>query len=323
MVFGAFIGGVAGLQRWVPLHHGLLGHERRGQPYSTPEHLRLALEELGPTYIKLGQVLSTRPDLLPDNYRQELVALQDDAKPVAATQISEVIHCELGGPPSEVFASFELKPLASASLGQAHAATLRDGTEVVVKVRRPHVVEQVAEDLETLRNLAARASRRSDLAADYDLVGIAEEFAHTLRAELDYLQEGRNAERFAANFLNDPTVRVPRIYWETTTSRVLTLERMHGIKVNDVAALDAAGIDRAALASRAARIATQMIFQDGFFHADPHPGNLFVENDGGIALIDFGMVGEVDEQLRDRLGALLLGGSSGAIPVRWRQQSVR
>ncbi|WP_396928194.1 ABC1 kinase family protein [Mycolicibacterium sp.] len=304
--FGAFIG-VAGLQRWVPLHHGLLGHERRGQPYSTPEHLRLALEELGPTYIKLGQVLSTRPDLLPDNYRQELVALQDDAKPVAATQISEVIHCELGGPPSEVFASFELKPLASASLGQAHAATLRDGTEVVVKVRRPHVVEQVAEDLETLRNLAARASRRSDLAADYDLVGIAEEFAHTLRAELDYLQEGRNAERFAANFLNDPTVRVPRIYWETTTSRVLTLERMHGIKVNDVAALDTAGIDRAALASRAARIATQMIFQDGFFHADPHPGNLFVENDGGIALIDFGMVGEVDEQLRDRLGALLLG----------------
>ncbi len=155
--FGALIG-TAGMQRWVPLHHGFLGHERREQPYSTPEHLRVELGALGPTFVKLGQVLSTRPDLLSATYRQELVALQDDATPVAATQISEVIHCELGGPPSAGFASFDLEPLASASLGQAHAATLHDGTEVVVKVRRPRVVEQVEEDLEPLRNVAARVS---------------------------------------------------------------------------------------------------------------------------------------------------------------------
>ncbi len=138
------------------------------------------------------------------------------------------------------------------------------------------------------------------------LIGIAEEFGHTLRAELDYLQEGRNAERFATNFGGDDDVRIPRIYWDTTTSRVLTLERITGIKVSDLPALDAAGIDRPALAVRAARMVAQMIFDDGFFHADPHPGNLFIQPDGRIGLIDFGMVGDIDAQLRDKLGTLLI-----------------
>ena len=303
--FGFFIG-VAGLQRWVPLHHGLLGHERREQPYSNPDHLRLALEQLGPSFVKLGQILSTRPDLLPEPYRQELAKLQDSAPPVPAPVIAELVERELAGPPSQIFATFDLEPLASASLGQAHAATLHDGTEVVVKVRRPHVVEQVEQDLEVLRNLAARASRRWEAAADYDLVGIAEEFADTLRAELDYLHEARNAERFAANFAASPTIRIPRIYWDTTTSRVLTIERIRGIKINDVHALDAAGIDRRVLADSAARAVAKMIFEDGFFHADPHPGNLFVEPDGRIGLIDFGMAGEIDERLREQLAALLI-----------------
>ncbi len=297
---------MTGLQRWVPLHHGLLGHERREQPYSNPDHLRLALEQLGPSFVKLGQILSTRPDLLPEPYRQELAKLQDSAPPVPAPVIAELIERELAGPPSQIFATFDLQPLASASLGQAHAATLHDGTEVVVKVRRPHVVEQVEQDLEILRNLAARASRRWEAAADYDLVGIAEEFADTLRAELDYLHEARNAERFAANFAASPTIRIPRIYWDTTTSRVLTIERIRGIKINDVHALDAAGIDRRVLADNAARAVAKMIFEDGFFHADPHPGNLFVEPDGRIGLIDFGMAGEIDERLREQLAALLV-----------------
>ena len=303
--FGYFIG-VAGLQRWVPLHYGLIGHERREQPYSNPEHLRLALEQLGPTYVKLGQILSTRPDLLPAPYRQELTKLQDSAPPVASTVIADLVEHELGSPPSEVFASFDLQPLASASLGQAHAATLRDGTEVVVKVRRPNVVEQVEADLEVLRNLAARASHRWDAAADYDLVGIADEFADTLRAELDYLREGRNAERFVANFANSPAIRIPRIYWDTSTSRVLTIERVAGIKINDLEALDAAGIDRRTLADNAAHAVAKMIFEDGYFHADPHPGNFFVEPDGRIGLVDFGMVGEVDEGLRQALSKLLI-----------------
>ncbi|MGY3565890.1 ABC1 kinase family protein [Sinomonas sp. RB5] len=303
--------GAAGLQRWVPLQHGLLGHEARQEPYSNPEHLRLALEQLGPTFIKLGQALSTRHDLLPGPYRQELARLQDQAPPVPAAAVVEAIERELGGAPQEVFASFDPSPLASASLGQAHAATLADGTEVVVKVRRPGVVEQVELDLEIIANLAAQAARHWDAAADYDVPGIAEEFAQTLRAELDYLAEARNAERFRAAFSADPGIHVPRVHWDTTTSRVLTLERIRGIKISDLAALDAAGIDRPALAARYADAVAKMVFEDSFFHADPHPGNLFVEPDparpgGRIGLIDFGMVGTVDPQLRAHLSALLI-----------------
>ena len=298
--------GVLGLERLVPFHRGLLGHERRDTPYTRPEHVRLALEDLGPTFIKLGQILSTRPDLLPPEYQTELAKLQDAAPPVASASIREVLVRELGAGPEERFASFEASPLAAASIGQAHAATLADGTEVVVKVRRPGVVEQVERDLEVLQNLAVRASRRWEPAADYDVVGLAEEFASTLRAELNYLQEARNAERFAANFAGDPAVHIPRVFWETTSSRVLTLERVRGINVADVAALDAAAIDREALAARATRVTAQMVFEDGFFHADPHPGNLFIEASGTIGVIDFGMVGELDERLRERLSALLV-----------------
>ena len=300
-----FLVGITGLDRWVPFHHGLLGHERREQPYTTPDHLRLALEELGPTFIKLGQILSTRSDILPPDYLQELAKLQDAAPSVPGATIRELIRQELGANPEELFAEFESEPLASASIGQAHTATLQDGTPVVVKVRRPDVVAKIEEDLEILQNLATQASRRWDAAADYNLTGIAAEFAQTLRAELDYLQEGHNAERFAENFASDPDVHIPRVFWATTTSRVLTLERIIGMKVNDLDALDRASIDRQALAKRAAGVAVKMVFEDGFFHADPHPGNLFIEPDGRIGLIDFGMVGQVDEKLRGQLGVLL------------------
>ncbi len=261
---------------------------------------------MGPTFVKLGQILSTRAELLPPEYQLELARLQDSAPPVAESLITDVIRQELGHEPGEVFATFDMVPLASASIGQAHAATLADGTEVVVKIRRPGAVEQIEVDLEILQNLAAHASRHWEAAADYDLVGIAAEFAQTLRAELDYLHEGRNAERFAANFAGEPGVHIPRVFWDTTTSRVLTLERLRGINVNDLAALDAAGIDRRQLAVRAAGLSATMIFDDGFFHADPHPGNLFIEPDGRIGLIDFGMVGEVDDVLRIQLGVLLV-----------------
>ena len=301
-----FLVGVAGLERLVPFQRGLLGHDRRAEPYTRPEHLRLAFEQLGATFVKLGQILSTRPDLLPPGYQAELAKLQDAAPHVPGEEIRELIARELGRRPEEAFASFQSEPLAAASIGQAHAATLADGTEVVVKVRRPGVVEQVEEDLEILQNLAARASRHWEAAADYDLVGLADEFAQTLRSELDYLREGRNAERFAANFAGDPDVHIPKVLWETTTSRVLTLERIRGVNVADRQALDAAGVDRRALAERATRVTAQMVFEHGFFHADPHPGNLFIEPDGRIGIIDFGMVGTIDDRLREQLGALLV-----------------
>jgi len=301
-----YLVGVLGLERRVPFHRGLLGHEPREEPYTQPEHVRLALEQLGATFVKLGQILSTRSDLLGLEYQVELAKLQDAAPAVPGDAIRELITRELGQDPGTAFASFEMVPLAAASIGQAHAATLRDGTEVVVKVRRPGVVEQVAEDLEILRNMAVHASRHWQAAGDYDVVGLADEFAETLRAELDYLREGRNAERFAANFAQDDEVHIPQVFWETTTSRVLTLERIRGIKVDDTEALDEAGIDRRALAELATRVTAQMVFEDGFFHADPHPGNFFVEPAGQLGIIDFGMVGEVDERLRDELGALLV-----------------
>ncbi len=297
---------IAGLDRFVPLHRGLLGHPRRAEPYAAPEHLRMALDELGAAWIKLGQFLATRADLLPPSYQRELARLQDAATPVPRDRIQSIIENELGRPITELFAHFDPEPLAAASIGQAHAATLPDGTEVVVKVRRPGVVEQVEQDLELLLNLAHTASRHWELAETYDIVGIVQEFALTLRAELDYLREGRNAERFAQNFANNPTVHIPRIFWDYSTSRVLTLERIRGIKIDDLAALDAAGFNRAELAERIARILMQMVFEDGFFHADPHPGNFFVETDGTIGLIDFGMVGVVDTATRDRLAQLLL-----------------
>ena len=301
-----FLVGAAGLERQVPFHHGLLRHKARAEPYTQPEHLRLALEELGPTFVKLGQILSTRSDLLPPAYQSELAKLQDAAPPVAIEAIRAAVVDELAAQPEEIFAAFDPEPLAAASIGQAHAASLHDGTEIVVKVRRPGVVEQVERDLEIFRNLAARAARHWAPARDYDVVGLADEFASTLRAELDYLLEARNAERFAENFALDPDVHIPRVFWDTTTSRVLTLERVRGINVADVAALDAAGVDRRALAERATRITAQMIFEDGFFHADPHPGNLFVERSGRIGVIDFGMVGTVDTELRRQLGELLV-----------------
>lgn len=303
--------GVLGLNRFVPFRKSLPG--QMGQPKngaSGPVHLRLAFEELGTTFIKLGQILSTRSDLLPPEYQAELARLQDATAPVAPNIVREIVIAELGQPIETAFASFDLTPLASASIGQAHAATLLDGTEVVVKVRRPGVVEQVDEDLEILQNLAMMASRRWELADQYDVPGLAHEFAQTLRDEMDYLREARNAERFAANFAHDPSVHIPRVCWETTTSRMLTLQRMCGIKITDLAALDAAHIDRQALAQRAAKLILHMIFEDGFFHGDPHPGNFFVEPDGSIDLIDFGMVGTVDTRTREQLLGVLVAVTS-------------
>ncbi|MGW9345942.1 ABC1 kinase family protein, partial [Streptomyces albidoflavus] len=285
-----FLAGATGVGRWIPA-----GRRDDGRRLTSPTHtvavrVRLALEELGPTFVKLGQLLSTRPDLLPPAYIIELSKLQDAAPPVPAEDIREAIERELGAGPEGVFATFDSEPLASASIGQVHAATLQDGASVVVKVRRPDAVRQVHEDLEILNNLADRAARVWEPARTYDVRGIVQEFSRTLRRELDYLREGENADRFAAHFDGQPDVLIPRVFWDRTTSRVLTLERMTGIKINDLAALDAAGIDRAVLAQTGADIMLRMIFEHRFFHADPHPGNLFVQPDGSIALIDFGMV---------------------------------
>jgi ubiquinone biosynthesis protein len=294
---------------WLLLECGLgalTGEEGRllGRPVerqTQPEHVRLALEELGTTFIKFGQVLSTRPGLAPPEYAAELSRLQDSAPPVPYREIAAVIERELGGRPGELFASFETEPRASASIGQVHGARLRDGAPVVVKVQRPGVEAQVEEDLAILGEIAHRVARHTRLGARYDVEGWVEEFALTLRGELDYLREGENADRIRRNCAGDATLCVPRIFWEHTTPRVLVMEEIRGIKVGDLAALEAAGVDRHGVAETCARIALTQILEHGFFHADPHPGNFFVMPDGVIGLVDFGMVGRLDNRLRESL----------------------
>jgi ubiquinone biosynthesis protein len=304
--------------------HGirLLGHTLASERPGAPKHddvipegradiakaareLRLALEELGPTFIKLGQLLSTRADLLPLEYRRELTRLQDAAPPSPPEAIRKTLESELTGGIAGAFADFDLEPLAAGSVGEAHAAVLHDGTQVVVKVRRPGVVELIERDLAIIVNLAARASRRSASAAAFDALGLAQEFAGELRAQLDYVREACNAERFGVNFAAERTARIPRVFWELTTSRVITLERLGGMKVTDRDSLDAAGLDRGSLARNAALVTAKMVFVDGLFHGDPHPGNFFVEADGTLGIIDFGIVGSLDEGLRAKLGRIL------------------
>jgi ubiquinone biosynthesis protein len=304
---GFFIS-VTGLERFVPFQR--LFNRGYEQPLSRPEHVRRALEELGPTFIKLGQILSTRADLLPPAYQVELAKLQDAAPALKTEVVTGIIAAEFGVPVDAIFSSFAEAPLACASIGQVHAATLADGTRVVVKVQRPGVVEQIDQDLQILRNLAATASRRWPVAEEYDVVGLVHEFAHTLRAETDYIREGRNAERFAENFRDDDSVYFPSVFWERTTRRVLTLERIDGIKVDDLAALDAAGIDRTRVAMNGARMVLKMVFRDRFFHADPHPGNFFIQPGGRVGVVDFGMVGTVGPRIQEQLVWTLLAFTS-------------
>ncbi len=271
-----------------------------------PERLRLMIEELGPTFIKLGQILSTRGDLLPSAYRDELTKLQDSAPPVPGDQIRATFQEEFGRSVDEAFATFDMRPVATASIGQAHAATLPDGSEVIVKLRRPHIIEDVEEDLRILVDLSYVAARHWEMARHYDIVAIVAEFAQTLRSEMDYLHEGHNLERIADNFAEDANLHVPQVYWDLTTPRVLTLERIRGIKISSVRELEAAGHNRSDIAHRATRLLLLMILRDGFFHADPHAGNVFVEADGTIGLIDFGMVGEVDRSNQNGLMKLML-----------------
>lgn len=274
-------------------------------------HLRLAFEELGTTFIKLGQVLSTRADLLSPEYIAELAKLQDATPPVPYEQIVAVFEAELGASPEEIFASFDPAPIASASIGQVHAARLLGGKDVVVKIQRPGVAALVERDLDILLDLAGLVAEHTGFGHDYDVLDLAQEFAFNLRCELNYIREGQNADRFRQAFANDPDLHIPKVYWDYTTERVIVLERLKGIKVNDLAALEAAAIDRQQIAANSVRLMLEEMFVHGFFHADPHPGNLYVLADGRIGMMDFGMVGRLDEKLQESLTRLFLALSKG------------
>ncbi len=276
-------------------------------PGGRGERLRRAFEELGPAFVKLGQVLSTRSDLLPPDIIAALERLQDQVPPFPYEQVRELLELELGAPPEQLYASFDPEPIAAASLGQVHRAVLPDGREVVVKLQRPNVPEIVELDLHVLQSLAASAAKRSRTARSYDLPGVAREFAQILRGELDFEQEGRNAERFRENFAGDPTVYFPAVHWDYTTRRVLTLERVGGLRVTDREGLRQAGIEPAKVAANLAGAIFQMALRDGFFHADPHPGNMFAGEGGKIIFVDMGMVGELTPAMRSNVIEYVLG----------------
>ncbi|HEU4322291.1 MAG TPA: AarF/ABC1/UbiB kinase family protein [Roseiflexaceae bacterium] len=270
------------------------------------ERLRMVMTDLGPTFVKLGQILSTRPDLLPPSFIIELNKLQDTVPPFPGDVAVATIEEELGRPIDTMFRSFERVPLAAASLGQVHGAVLLDGRQVVVKVQRPDIQHTLAIDLAILSELAAQAQERTALGQQYDLNELAWEFSATLRAELDYRREGRNADRFRKNFAGSPIIHIPEIFWDYTSARVLTAERLFGAKVNDIAALEGAGIDRKRLARNSAEIILQEIFTDGFFHADPHPGNLFALPGAVVGVVDFGQVVTLDRAMTGNLLLLLI-----------------
>lgn len=289
---------------WAPPRRSSRSDEQPASPVAEqdlPAHFRQALEELGPTFVKLGQVLSTRPDLLPPSYVAELSKLQNAVPPVPWEAIRDAITQELGRQPEEVFASIDPEPLGAASLGQVHAATLADGTEVVIKVQRPNIQPTIATDLEILQALAPAAQRTPE-GKIHDFVAEADDFAYTLNNELDYRLEGRNADRFRANFAAEPLLYVPHVYWEYTTPRVLVLERIRGVKIDNVAAVEEAGYDRHQVAVNAARMVLKEVLEDGYFHADVHPGNFVVMPGEVIGVMDFGKMGTLSD--RDRYDAI-------------------
>ncbi len=276
------------------------------RPISIPERLCQAMIELGPTFIKLGQLLSTRPDLLPPEFVAELDKLQDTVPPFPAEIAIATIETELGRPIDMLFQEFYTTPLAAASLGQVHAARMPTGEQVVVKVQRPDIQHIIATDLAILADLAALAQERTELGKQYDLVELAWEFSAMLRSELDYRQEAYNADRFRQNFAHTKMVRIPIIYWEYTSTRVLTSERLFGVKINDIHGLAAAGIDRKRLAQNSTRLILDEVFSYGFFQADPHPGNFFVLPGEVVGAIDFGQMITLDRDLARQLLVLIL-----------------
>jgi ubiquinone biosynthesis protein len=289
---------------------GKLLHLRSSEQHarlSTAQRVRLALEALGPTFIKLGQVLATRVDLFPPEWITEFSRLQSDVPALPWSEIEGPLSAALGQAPESAFAAVEQVPMAAGSLAQAHRAWLQDGTPVVLKVRRPGIGDVVEADLRLLARLADIVDTRIPDLARYHLPEVVAQFATSLRRELDFVAECRSAERIAANFAGHPGLVIPQVYWQWTRASVAVQEFIDGLPGSDLAAVDAAGLDRARLAREGAGIVLKMVLEDGLFHADPHPGNLFFLRDGRLALIDFGMVGRLSEQRRGEVAVLLHG----------------
>ena len=271
------------------------------------ERVRMALEELGPTFVKMGQILSTRPDLIPVEFIDELSKLQDSVPPFPFSRVREIIESELKTPIEDMFRQFEETPLAAASIGQVHRALFESGEDVIVKVQRPGIRTTIEVDLEILLHLATLAERHLEEWGMQHPTRIVEEFSRSLGREIDYTIEASNTERFASQFIGNRTVYVPRIFREASTERVLTMEFIGGIKASEIDKLDKGGFDRKVIASRGSDLMLEQVFKYRFFHADPHPGNILILPDNVVCYIDFGMMGRVDRHAREGFADIVYG----------------
>jgi len=278
---------------------------RRRQPPQPPatrsQRIRLALEELGPTFIKFGQVGSTRPDILPPDLIEELSKLQEQVPSFPSEQALKEFSDEIGCSVKDAFIEFDETPLASGSLGQVHVARLKDGTKVAVKIRRPKVVEEIDRDLSLLSELALLAEKYLPEVEVFDPTGLVNQFSRTIRREVNFSREARTLDEFRRLFRNDATLFVPKVYWDFTSEGVLTMDFIDAIPVCDHKEMLACGVSPVDIAANGARIFMKQIFELGVFHGDPHPGNIRVMRDGVLCLLDYGMIGRLDEEKREQL----------------------
>ncbi len=297
------------LQRYISLGKRMIPfkkYELEREVHTVPERLRLAFEELGPTFIKMGQVLSSRPDLVPQDFAEEFRKLQDAVPPFPASEAKRHIEEELHAPLDKIFSSFDDIPSAAASIAQVHNAVLVTGEMVIVKVQRPGLREKLSSDISILFYLAGLIERYLPHGKLYNPAGIVEEFSKTIKRELNFNLEGSNAAKFRENFEGDGTVYIPKVYWEHTTNDILTMERIEGIPIHEIKRIEEAGHDKKLIAKNGANAFLRQILEFGLFHADPHPGNFLIMQDGRIGIVDFGIVGRADDDVMESLANTFL-----------------
>ncbi|MCK4800326.1 AarF/ABC1/UbiB kinase family protein, partial [Candidatus Parcubacteria bacterium] len=280
------------------------------QRLTLPQRTRLACEELGPTFVKLGQILSVRPDLIPREFAEEFSKLQDEVSSFSFEEVEEQFKKEFGKSIKELFIEFDKRPVAAASLSQVHKAKLISGETVAVKIQRPNVEKIVETDISILFSLVEFIERRSISGHLFQPVEIIREFSQTVREELDFVNEGHNIGKFRINFRESETVHIPKVYWKLTTKRILTMEFINGIKISKVINSKDSKFDKKVISNRGADMILKQILVDGFFHGDPHPGNIFIMEDNIIAPIDFGMVGRIEESAMMNMADFLIAAIS-------------
>lgn len=314
--FGSFVRGLGvgkALER-----AGKVLHWQQAEDYvnlDTPQRVRRVLEDLGPTFIKLGQILATRVDLFSPQYIAEFEKLQDQAPPMPFEELLPQLEEDLGGSIDEFFSDVETQAIAAASIAQVHKAKLKDGTPVILKIRRPGLRKIIEADLRLLQRIVDIAESESPEFRRFHPKEVLRQFNQSLRRELDLAAECRNAERIAANLVDDLNIKIPTVYWQWTCERLNVQEYIQGIQGRDLASVDEAGLDRKLLADRGTQAVIKMIMEDGFFHADPHAGNVFYLEDNKLAFIDFGMVGRLTEERREQVVSLLYG-MTNHLPIK-------